>query len=211
MCYFQRYALGAMRYAFLVLLLFLFVNNSQAFSEQSRSRTFNKQEIERMKQTKAILETKFGEITLKFFPEVAPKHVNSFIELASSGFFDGTTFHRVVPGFVIQGGDPNSKSENRSQHGTGGPGYTLEAEFSNIPHKRGTLSMARAADPNSAGSQFFICVADAAFLDGQYTVFGEVSEGMDVVDEIVAQPRDSRDNPNERVEMKVKIVAPEGK
>jgi peptidyl-prolyl cis-trans isomerase B (cyclophilin B) len=211
MCYFQRYALGAMRYAFLVLLLFLFVNNSQAFSEQSRSRTFNKQEIERMKQTKAVLETKFGEITLKFFPEVAPKHVNSFIELASSGFFDGTTFHRVVPGFVIQGGDPNSKSEDRSQHGTGGPGYTLEAEFSNIPHKRGTLSMARAADPNSAGSQFFICVADAAFLDGQYTVFGEVSEGMDVVDQIVAQPRDSRDNPNERVEMKVKILAPEGK
>jgi peptidyl-prolyl cis-trans isomerase B (cyclophilin B) len=211
MFYFQRYALGAMRYAFLVLLLFLFVNNSQAFSEQSRSRTFNKQEIERMKQTKAVLETKFGEITLKFFPEVAPKHVNSFIELASSGFFDGTTFHRVVPGFVIQGGDPNSKSEDRSQHGTGGPGYTLEAEFSNIPHKRGTLSMARAADPNSAGSQFFICVADAAFLDGQYTVFGEVSEGMDVVDQIVAQPRDSRDNPNERVEMKVKILAPEGK
>ena len=211
MCYFQRYALGAMHYAFLVLLLFLFVNNSPAFSEQSRSRTFNKQEIERMKQTKAVLETKFGEITLKFFPEIAPKHVNSFIELASSGFYDGTTFHRVVPGFVIQGGDPNSKSEDRSQHGTGGPGYTLEAEFSNNPHKRGTLSMARAADPNSAGSQFFICVADAAFLDGQYTVFGEVSEGMDVVDEIVAQPRDSRDNPTERVEMKVKIVAPEGK
>jgi peptidyl-prolyl cis-trans isomerase B (cyclophilin B) len=200
-----------MRYAFLVLLLFLFVNNSPAFSEQSRSRTFNKQEIERMKQTKAVLETKFGEITLKFFPEIAPKHVNSFIELASSGFYDGTTFHRVVPGFVIQGGDPNSKSEDRSQHGTGGPGYTLEAEFSNNPHKRGTLSMARAADPNSAGSQFFICVADAAFLDGQYTVFGEVSEGMDVVDEIVAQPRDSRDNPTERVEMKVKIAAPEGK
>jgi peptidyl-prolyl cis-trans isomerase B (cyclophilin B) len=200
-----------MRYAFLVLLLFLFVNNSPAFSEQSRSRTFNKQEIERMKQTKAVLETKFGEITLKFFPEIAPKHVNSFIELASSGFYDGTTFHRVVPGFVIQGGDPNSKSKDRSQHGTGGPGYTLEAEFSNTPHKRGTLSMARAADPNSAGSQFFICVADAAFLDGQYTVFGEVSEGMDVVDEIVAQPRDSRDNPTERVEMKVKIVAPEGK
>ena len=211
MCSFQRYALGAMRYAFLVLLLFLFVNNSPAFSEQSRSRTFNKQEIERMKKTKAVLETKFGEITLKFFPEIAPQHVNSFIELASSGFYDGTTFHRVVPGFVIQGGDPNSKSKDRSQLGTGGPGYTLEAEFSNTPHKRGTLSMARAADPNSAGSQFFICVADAAFLDGQYTVFGEVSEGMDVVDEIVAQPRDSRDNPTERVEMKVKIVAPEGK
>ena len=210
MCYFQRYAFGAMRYTFLVVLLFLIANNSQAFSEQSRYRTFSKQEIERMKQTTAVLQTKFGEITLKFFPEVAPKHVNSFIELANSGFYDGTTFHRVVPGFVIQGGDPNSKSEDRSKHGTGGPGYNLEAEFSNLPHKRGTLSMARAAHPDSAGSQFFICVADAAFLDGQYTVFGEVTEGMDVVDEIVAQSRDSRDNPNERVEMKVKIVAPEG-
>ena len=210
MCLLQRYAFGAMRYTFLVVLLFLIANNSQAFSEQSRYRTFSKQEIERMKQTTAVLQTKFGEITLKFFPEVAPKHVNSFIELANSGFYDGTTFHRVVPGFVIQGGDPNSKSEDRSKHGTGGPGYNLEAEFSNLPHKRGTLSMARAAHPDSAGSQFFICVADAAFLDGQYTVFGEVTEGMDVVDEIVAQPRDSRDNPNERVEMKVKIVAPEG-
>ncbi|MCG6946157.1 MAG: peptidylprolyl isomerase [Deltaproteobacteria bacterium] len=164
-----------------------------------------------MKQTTAVVETKFGEITLKFFPDIAPNHVSSFIELANKGFYDGTTFHRVVPGFVIQGGDPNTKSEDRSKHGTGGPGYTLEAEFSNLAHKRGTLSMARAADPNSAGSQFFICVADAAFLDGQYTVFGEVSQGMDVVDEIVAQPRDSRDNPDERVEMKVKIVAPEGK
>jgi peptidyl-prolyl cis-trans isomerase B (cyclophilin B) len=194
---------------FVGLAFFLLTHVSPAISEKSRSRTFNKQELERMKKTTAVLETKFGEITLKFFPEVAPKHVNSFIELASSGFYDGTTFHRVVPGFVIQGGDPNSKSEDRSKHGTGGPGYTLEAEFSNLPHKRGTLSMARAAHPDSAGSQFFICVADAAFLNGQYTVFGEVSGGMDVVDEIVAQPRDSRDNPNERVEMKVKIVAPE--
>jgi peptidyl-prolyl cis-trans isomerase B (cyclophilin B) len=192
------------------LAFFLLTHVSPAISEKSRSRTFNKQELERMKQTTAVLETKFGEITLKFFPEVAPKHVSSFIELASSGFYDGTTFHRVVPGFVIQGGDPNSKSEERSKHGTGGPGYTLEAEFSDLPHKRGTLSMARAAHPDSAGSQFFICVADAAFLNGQYTVFGEVSGGMDVVDKIVAQPRDSSDNPNERVEMKVKIVAPEG-
>ena len=197
-------------FTFMGLVFVLLTHVSPAISEKSRPRTFNKQEIERMKQTTAVLETKFGDITLKFFPEVAPKHVKSFIDLASSGFYDGTTFHRVVPGFVIQGGDPHSKSEDRSQHGTGGPGYTLEAEFSNLPHKRGTLSMARAAHPDSAGSQFFICVADVAFLDGQYTVFGEVTEGMDVVDEIVAQPRDSRDNPNERVEMKVKIVAPEG-
>jgi peptidyl-prolyl cis-trans isomerase B (cyclophilin B) len=197
-------------FTFIGLAFFLLIHVSPAISEKSRSRTFNKQELERMKQTTAVLETKFGEITMKFFPEVAPKHVNSFIELASSGFYDGTIFHRVVPGFVIQGGDPNSKSEDRSKHGTGGPGYTLEAEFSDLPHKRGTLSMARAAHADSAGSQFFICVADAAFLDGQYTVFGEVSEGMDVVDEIVAQARDSRDNPNERVEMKVKIVAAKG-
>lgn len=196
-------------FAFMGLVFVLLTHVSPAISEKSRPRTFSKQEIERMKQTTAVLETKFGEITLKFFPEVAPKHVKSFIDLASSGFYDGTTFHRVVPGFVIQGGDPHSKNEDRSKHGTGGPGYTLEAEFSNLPHKRGTLSMARAAHPDSAGSQFFICVADVAFLDGQYTVFGEVTEGMDVVDEIVAQPRDSRDNPNERVEMKVKIVAPE--
>ena len=209
---FQGYALGARSYAFILLLpLFLMANNSQAFSQESRHRTFNKQEIERMEKTTVVLETKFGDITLKFFPDVAPNHVNSFIELASKGFFDGTTFHRVVPGFVIQGGDPNSKSDDRSKHGTGGPGYTLQAEFSKLPHKRGTLSMARAGDPNSAGSQFFICVADTPFLDGQYTVFGEVVEGMNVVDEIVAQPRDSRDNPKERVEIKVKIIKPEEK
>jgi peptidyl-prolyl cis-trans isomerase B (cyclophilin B) len=211
MCTVQRYALSGWRYAFLLLPLFLIATNSQAFSEKSRSKTFNKQEIERMKQTTAVIETTFGKITLKFFPDVAPNHVNSFIELASEGFFDGSTFHRVVPGFVIQGGDPNSKSNDRSKHGTGGPGYTLKAEFSKLPHKRGTVSMARSADPNSAGSQFFICVADTPFLDGQYTVFGEVIDGMNVVDEIVAQPRDSRDNPNERVEIKVKIVSPEEK
>ena len=184
MYYFQRYVLGVMRYAFAVVVLFLLVNNSQAVIDKSRYKTFNKQEIERMKLTTAVLETKFGEITLKFFPEVAPKHVNSFIELASSGFYDGTTFHRVVPGFVIQGGDPNTKSEDRSQHGTGGPGYTLEAEFSNLPHKRGTLSMARAASPDSAGSQFYICVAAAAFLDNQYTVFGEVSRSEEHTSEL---------------------------
>ncbi len=164
-----------------------------------------------MKKTTAVIETKFGTITLKFLPEVAPNHVNSFIELASSGFYDGTTFHRVVPGFVIQGGDPNTKSDDRSRHGQGGPGYTLKAEFSNLPHKRGTLSMARAAHPDSAGSQFFICIADTPFLDGKYTVFGEVTEGMDVVDKIVSQPKDQSDNPLERVEMKIKIVSPKDK
>jgi len=171
--------------------------------------TFSNQEIEIMETKTGVIQTKFGNITLKFFPEVAPKHVNSFIDLANDGFFDGTTFHRVVPGFVIQGGDPNTKSGDRSGHGLGGPGYTLEAEVSNLPHRRGTLSMARAADPDTAGSQFFICVADTPFLDGQYTVFGEVVDGMDAVDKIVSQERDQRDNPVERIEMKVEIVTPE--
>ncbi len=159
-----------------------------------------------MADTKAVLETTFGSITLKFFPDVAPGHVKNFFDLATKGFYDNTTFHRVVPGFMIQGGDPNSKDANKSKHGTGGPGYTIKAEFNARPHKRGTVSMARAASPDSAGSQFFICVKDSSFLDRQYTVFGEVESGLEVVDKIVAVPRDGNDNPNERVEMKVKIV-----
>ena len=107
---------------------------------------------------------------------------------------------------MIQGGDPNSKNSDKSKHGMGGPGYTVKAEFNSKPHKRGTLSAARSANPDSAGSQFFICVADAPFLDRQYTVFGEVASGMDAVDKIVSQPRDASDNPDERIEMKVKVV-----
>ena len=184
----------------LVLLLFAF-----AYAE-TKHKKFTKEEIKRMAETRAVIETKFGSIELRFFPDVAPNHVNNFIELAKKGFYDGTTFHRIIPGFMIQGGDPNSKDPDRSRHGTGGPGYSVKAEFNDRPHKRGTLSMARSADPDSAGSQFFICVADAPFLDGKYTVFGEVVSGMDVVDKIVKQPRDRKDNPVERIEMKVKIV-----
>lgn len=150
----------------------------------------------------AVIETTKGTIKIKFFPKIAPGHVDNFKDLAGKGFYDGTLFHRVIPGFMIQGGCPNSKDEDRSMHGTGGPGYTIREEFSDTPHKRGIVSMARAADPNSAGSQFFICVKDSRFLDGQYTVFGEVTEGMDVADEIVAAPRDGRDNPKDRIEMK---------
>ncbi|MBZ0156192.1 MAG: peptidylprolyl isomerase [Alphaproteobacteria bacterium] len=158
-----------------------------------------------MAETRAVIETKFGNIELRFFPDVAPGHVNNFITLAKKGFYDGTTFHRVIPGFMIQGGDPNSKDPDTSKHGMGGPGYTIKAEFNEKSHKRGTLSMARAAHPDSAGSQFFICVADASFLDRQYTVFGEVVSGMEVADMIVNQARDARDNPKERIEMKVRI------
>ncbi len=190
---------------FAVVLLF----TANAGFAQQQPKKFSQQEIKKMSTTKAVLETKFGNITLKFFPEVAPGHVKNFIDLAKKGFYDGTTFHRVIPGFMIQGGDPNSKNPDKRTHGMGGPGYTIKAEFNEKPHKRGTLSMARAQSPDSAGSQFFICVKDSPFLDRQYTVFGEVESGMDAVDKIVAQPRDPRDNPNERIEMKVKIV--EGK
>jgi peptidyl-prolyl cis-trans isomerase B (cyclophilin B) len=146
-----------------------------------------------------------GEIVLRFFPEVAPGHVNNFVKLSKEGFYNGTTFHRVIPGFMIQGGDPNSKNSDRSSHGMGGPGHKVKAEFNSKPHKRGVVSMARANDPDSAGSQFFICVADANFLDWQYTVFGEVVSGMDVADKIVGMKRDGRDNPLERAEMTVMI------
>lgn len=171
-----------------------------------KQKKFTKEEIKKMADTKAVIETKFGSIEIKFFPDAAPNHVNNFIELAKKGFYDGTTFHRVIPGFMIQGGDPNSKSPDRSKHGMGGPGHTIKAEFNNMPHKRGTLSMARAAHPDSAGSQFFICVADSSFLDRQYTGFGEVASGMEAVDKIVSQQRDVMDNPLEKVEMKVKIL-----
>ncbi len=173
--------------------------------------TVTEKEIKKMSGTTAIIETKFGNITLKFFPDVAPGHVKNFLDLAKKGTYDHTVFHRVIPGFMIQGGDPNSKNPDKSKHGMGGPGYTIKAEFNHKPHKRGTLSMARSQSPDSAGSQFFICVKDSPFLDKQYTVFGEVESGIEVVDKIVAQPRDSNDNPNERIEMKIKIVAPKAK
>jgi len=171
-----------------------------------KNKKFKKEEIKKMSETKAVIETKFGNIELKFYPDVAPNHVNNFIELAKKGFYDGTTFHRVIPGFMIQGGDPNSKDADKSRHGMGGPGYAVKAEFNKKPHKRGVLSMARSADPDSAGSQFFICVGDASFLDGQYTAFGEVVSGMEAADKIVGQKRGANDNPVDRIEMKVKVI-----
>lgn len=128
----------------------------------------------------AVITTDKGVIRFKFHPNEAPNHVASFIELALQGFYDGTKFHRVEPGFVIQGGDPLSRTDD-PRVGSGGPGYLLAAEFNELQHLDGTVSMARATDPNSAGSQFFICLGPQPFLDGQYTVFGQVIEGMDVV------------------------------
>jgi peptidyl-prolyl cis-trans isomerase B (cyclophilin B) len=156
-----------------------------------------------------VIETTHGTIKLEFFEDKAPGHVKNFKELANKNFYDGTTFHRVIPGFMIQGGDPNSKSDDRSQHGSGGPGYSIDAEFNDVKHERGILSMARSQEPNSAGSQFYICVKDSFFLDGQYTAFGKVIEGMDVADKIVNEPRDSNDNPEERIEMKSVSVVEE--
>lgn len=153
----------------------------------------------------AVIETKFGNIELEFFEDKAPGHVKNFKTLAKTGFYNGTLFHRVIPGFMIQGGDPNSKSPDRSMHGMGGPGYSINAEFNNTPHDRGVLSMARSQDPNSAGSQFFIVVKDAHFLDGKYTAFGKVTKGMEVADKIVNAPRDERDNPLESISMKITI------
>jgi peptidyl-prolyl cis-trans isomerase B (cyclophilin B) len=156
---------------------------------------------------RAIINTKFGEIEIEFFPDKAPNHVANFIKLAKSGFYNGTIFHRVIPGFMIQGGDPNTKDQtNKAAYGMGGPGYNVNAEFNDIQHKRGIVSMARANDPNSAGSQFYIVVENSFFLDRQYTVFGQVVKGMGVADKIVQQPRDNRDLPLQRVEMTVTIV-----
>jgi len=154
----------------------------------------------------AVIETKFGKIEMEFFEDKAPGHVKNFKDLAKKGFYDGTIFHRVIPGFMIQGGDPNTKSNDRTTHGMGGPGYSINAEFNDTPHGRGVLSMARSQDPNSAGSQFFIVVKNASFLDGKYTAFGKVLSGMTVADQIVNAPRDKRDNPDERIEMKVKVI-----
>ena len=154
----------------------------------------------------AVIETSLGNIEFEFLEDLAPGHIKNFKDLANSDFYNGTTFHRIIPGFMAQGGDPNTKSDDRSSHGTGGPGHTIKAEFSDEPHARGIVSMARSQDPDSAGSQFFVVVKDSGFLDGQYTAFGKVLSGMTVADQIVNVPRDRKDNPNETIKMKVKVL-----
>jgi peptidyl-prolyl cis-trans isomerase B (cyclophilin B) len=199
----RRYIMDSLRILTALALVFVFVSIAHS---GPRHRKFTGEEIKNMAETTAVIETEFGDIKLRFFPDIAPNHVNNFIELAGKGFYNGTTFHRVIPGFMIQGGDSNSKDPDKSKHGTGSPGYSLKAEFSKKLHKRGILSMARSSHPDSAGSQFFICVSDAPYLDGKYTIFGEVFDGMEVADKIVNQPRDRRDNPVKRIEMKVSII-----
>ena len=152
--------------------------------------------------TTANIETNHGKISFELLPDLAPETVRNFEKLTKDGFYDRTLFHRVIPGFMIQGGDPNTKTDNKSSWGMGGPGYNIKAEFSSRSHLRGIVSMARSQDPNSAGSQFFIVTSDSAFLDREYTVFGQVKEGMDVADKIVNAQRDGNDCPLEKVEMK---------
>lgn len=154
----------------------------------------------------AVLETDFGNIVFEFLPDKAPGHAENFKKLARSGFYDGTAFHRVIPGFMIQGGDPNSKDDDRSNDGMGGPGYSIKAEFNDVPFERGVVGMARSQNPNSAGSQFFIMVARYPSLDGQYTAFGKVVQGMNVADRIVNLDRDARDNPLQKAVLKRVVI-----
>src|SRR5687768_7637144 len=137
----------------------------------------------------ATIDTSLGTIVVELYPKIAPGHVNSFVFLAREGFYEGVIFHRVIPGFMIQGGDPTGT-------GTGSPGYKLKAEFNSLKHTPGVLSAARSNDPNSAGSQFFLMHADAPFLDGQYTGFGKATGGLEVIDKIVSAPRNASDRPN---------------
>ena len=164
------------------------------------------------KNPRVVISTKFGDMLVKLYPDAAPRHVENFINLTKIGFYNGICFHRVIPGFMIQGGDPASKTPPRELHGTGGPGYGLPPEPNDQPHKRGASSMAKmpresnsTRDFNDSGSQFFICVADSSGLDRRYTVFGEVYRGIEVLDKIVAVPRDDRDNPLDPVEMVIMV------
>jgi cyclophilin family peptidyl-prolyl cis-trans isomerase len=153
----------------------------------------------------ATITTNFGSIELEFYPQDAPKTVENFKQLANRGFYNDLIFHRIVPDFVIQGGDPHTRDiNNKNKWGTGGPGWNIKAEFNKNKHSRGALSMARSQDPHSAGSQFFIVLKDSNFLDGQYTVFGRVVSGMEnVVDKIASLKTDARDAPIETGQAKI--------
>ena len=154
--------------------------------------------------TIVVLETNSGDLVIEFFPNDAPLHIENFLSLVSpSGYYDDTNFHRIIPGFMIQGGDPNTKQSNQNNWGMGGPGYTINAEFNPRSHLTGIVSMARAMDPDSAGSQFFIVTSDnnTASLDNQYTVFGEVTEGIEIAHKIENLPRNNNDCPLEEAKI----------
>jgi len=162
----------------------------------------------------ATIKTTYGDMTLAFWPDVAPKTVANFLKLAREGFYNGTAFHRIIKGFMIQGGCPNTKAGESGMPGTGGPGYQIAAEFNARPHVRGVISMARSAHPDSAGSQFFIVHGDARFLDKQYTAFGELVAGDDVLERIATVPTQhggggEKSTPIDRVEvLSIEVAAP---
>lgn len=187
---------------FLSLIMLAFTMSTNAETNDKRLEKTQDYVIEVKVEGKSI-----GKINVSLWPDLAPKTVHNFDSLVTAGAYDGTAFHRVIPGFVIQGGDPNSVSGPKNTWGMGNPSQTkVPAEFSNVPHDRGILSMARSQDPNSASSQFFICHAAAYSLNNNYAVFGKVTDGMDVVDKIVNAKRDERDNPLEKQVMYVTKV-----
>lgn len=194
-----------MKNAIIASTLCMLLSAGGAFSQETKKeekKSVNAKEV-------AVLKTSEGEIVLEFWPDVAPGHVENFKTLAKKGFYDGTCFHRVIKGFMIQGGDPNTKDEaKKGAWGTGGPGHQIKAEFNDKAHTRGVLSMARSSDPNSAGSQFFICHGDPRFLDKQYTAFGKLIKGDDVLEKIATTPVGPRDVPAKRMNVEsIKIVA----
>ncbi len=194
--------------AVIILLCSFVLLSAPSSSQQKKSPKKGKASVGKTNDLHAlaVIETSMGDITIQLADDKAPKHAANFRKLAKEGFYAGTTFHRVIPGFMIQGGDPNSKDDDRSNDGLGGPGYTIDAEIG-LTHERGVIAAARQGDEvnpqrKSNGSQFYITVAPASFLDGQYSVFGKVIKGMEVVDKIVSVPRDRNDNPNVKIVIK---------
>lgn len=190
------------KYAIFLITITTFFMISSAFSQDELL------DRPKYKITAKQDEVLLGSMVIELFPEIAPKHCRNFDSLVSIKFYDGTAFHRVIPGFMIQGGDPNSKNKTEDTWGYGDPSQTkVPAEFSSLNHKRGILSAARAQDPNSATSQFFICVQDSFFLDGKYTIFGQVIQGMDVADKIVKAERNEKDRPLKKIEMTIEKIS----
>jgi peptidyl-prolyl cis-trans isomerase B (cyclophilin B) len=180
----------------LIPLILLLVSGCGGKKDEESSAPEQKETSEQV----AVIVTRFGDIVLQFYPEAAPKHTANFIKLASEGFYDSTTFHRVIPDFVIQAGDPLSKDDDRSNDGLGSVGYKIDPEPNDHKHTRGAVGMARGQEPESNGSQFYICVKPQPHLDEMgFTIFAQVIKGMNVVDRIVSVPRDNRDNPLEPI------------
>jgi len=203
-----------MKYLYLLLCGALLVSQisdaQKKSSKNKKGKSAVSEQTANPKKGFVTIETTLGNITIQLNDSAAPKHSANFRKLAKDGYYDSTTFHRVIPNFMIQGGDPNSKSGERSTHGMGGPEYRIDAEIG-LTHDRGVIAAARQGDQinpqkMSNGSQFYITVVPTTFLDGQYSVFGKVVEGMDVADKIVAVPRDPRDNPLEKIMIKKMTV-----